>query len=123
MPLSSNSRESAIERLLGWLTIALGIGMLIPRPGLGLYSILQASGDRILWSAAMNFFGVALIVASYFPTRVVRVALLFGSMLFWSMLALRFIDANLWGATLQAFVVILFSNSVAWRLWRIPKGS
>jgi hypothetical protein len=123
MPLSPDSRDSSIERLIGWLTIALGVGMLIPRPGLGLYSVLEQTGTRAYWAAAMNVIGLWLVIASFYAAPIVRILLLVTATVCWVMLAFRFIDGQLWGATFQACVVIFFCNSTGWRLWRHKKSA
>lgn len=104
------SRESSVERLIGGLTMALGIGALIPRPGLGLYSLLEQSGERGIWAMAMLTVGCWAVAASYLNIRsVFRIVVQVGVVCFWFALTWKFIGAQLWGAALQGGVVIIFA--------------
>lgn len=102
--------NTVIERFIGALTMALGFGSLIPRKGFGLYALLEESGDRVLWSLVMLSVGCWAIAASYLRLASnVRLAVLFIIIGAWFAIGLKFIQASLWGAALQAGVIELFA--------------
>lgn len=109
MMFQAPTTAASVERFIGGLTIALGLGALIPRAGYGLYAMLEAEGTRGAWAMLMLTVGVWLICASY-VTRMpgLRLSILAGGIIFWAILAYKFFASQLWGASLQAMVVILF---------------
>lgn len=116
--LSPDSRESTIERFTGALTAALGIGASIPRPGLGFYSVLEADGNRIVWSLGLLFFGTWMFVLSYFGGPKLRLIVMILAIVVWGFLIKKFIMAGLWGACLQGVAVASFSGASAFRIGR-----
>ena len=106
--LKYDSPEASVERFIGALTMALGIGGLVPRPGLGLYSLLEHTGARGLISIGMLNLGTLAIIISFFEVRSMRLVTVAALFSFWMFLIDLFISAGLWGAACQAVVVILF---------------
>lgn len=115
------SRESDIDRIIAWLTIALGLGVLIPRAGFGLYALLEAEGMRLVWAIMLLGSGLVLVAISTLPWRRTRIFMLSMITVVWILLAAKFAQADLWGATAQAAVVIWFSTNTALRLLRMGK--
>lgn len=118
MPLlDPNSRESGIELAVGCFLLALGVGLLIPRPGVGLYSLLRSDGFAGWWSAALMSTGLVLGVSSNFRAPRIRLAAVAAGMVCWVALALRFGQAQLWGAMLQSLVGMFLMNACGFRLF------
>lgn len=111
-----SSQFASVERMIGGLTMALGLGAMIPRPGLGLYALLESEGVRFFWSASMINFGFLLIACSYLPMPRLRVVMHLVACILWGGLLYKFTTVGLWGAALQACVVITFALSSAYRL-------
>ncbi len=118
MPLSARSRDSGIEFAVGWFLFALGIGVFIPRKGLGLYSLLHSGPGGWLWGALMVAVASLLIVASFSHHRGLHLAAIGLGMTAWSALAFLFVEASLWGASLQALLGVVLLNSCFFNLWR-----
>lgn len=116
--LRPNGREATIERFIGALTMALGAGAMFYRPGAGLYAILEATGERAFWSLGMLNFGCVMIVLSYFWLPKTRICCHAFACLVWGALLQKFLEVNLWGAALQAMVVLFFAASSAYRIVR-----
>lgn len=114
MPMN-RANDSLVERFIGALTMALGAGSIIPRPGLGLYALLESSGERAMWSVLMLNFGCLLIAMSYMQNPLLRAFLLFAASSLWAGLVWKFVTAQLWGAALQGLVVISFSCIALYR--------
>ncbi len=102
--------------------MALGVGALIPRAGLGLYAALETTGDRGWWAMLLLSIGCWAIVVTYLDMPRLRVIVIFITVLLWAALTERFIRSNLWGASLQGAVVICFGLSSALRMARIKHG-
>lgn len=114
--LAHDSRESGIEFAVGWFLFALGVGLLIPRPGLGLWSIINAGGRAPVWSACITTSSLALIYFSYFRLPAIRFITVAAAMACWSALAFRFVEASLWGAAFQSFIALSLLNACLFRL-------
>lgn len=100
----SSSRTT--EAVVGLYLIVLGIGLMIPRTGLGLYSIVHAGGDWQIWFVLMIGCGAGLVVAAWINNAGARLSSIAGGMLVWLALQAKFLEASLWGASLQALVSI-----------------
>lgn len=120
--LSWQSRESGIECAVSLFLIALGVGLLIPRPGIGLYSLLRSDGYAHLWSAVFLIVGATLCGASFAPLPRVRLTFVILCMGCWIALALRFAEAQLWGAMIQALCGVFLMNACAFRLIHYLRG-
>lgn len=83
------------------------------RPGPGLYALLEATGVRELWSIGMLNFGCVMIVLSYFWLPKTRLIIYGLACILWAALLEKFVSVNLWGASIQACVVIFFALSGA----------
>ncbi len=118
MPTSPGSRASGIEFAVGWFLAALGCGVLVPRKGFGLYSMLHDSGYPYLWSAVLIASGITLVAASLSTRLWLRLPAVVAGFACWTALAFRFIDASLWGATMQACVAIVLLNGCFFGLFR-----
>jgi hypothetical protein len=115
-------REATVERFIGALTMALGVGAMIPRAGFGLYAVLEASGERALWSLLMLNLGALVIVVSYLQRPHLRMLMHVIAIVLWTVIGAKFVNAHLWGAALQAAVVVTFSAASARRLYAMGKG-
>ncbi len=104
-------QDCDVDRLIGWLTIALGIGVLIPRAGFGLYALLESQGTRLPWAGMLLSSGTVLAMTAGFPWRKVRCTLLVLVTIVWGLLGWNFYESALWGATAQAAVIMWFSAS------------
>lgn len=113
---NSSGREATVERLLGALLMALGIGAMTPRGGM--YVILEASGERGWWAMVMLSVGCWVIVVSYLNMPKLRIAMQAILIGVECMVLRKFIQASLWGATFQTIVVIVFA---ALGIYRITK--
>lgn len=112
------SATSLVERFIGGLTIALGLGAMIPRKGYGLYALLEAEGDRGIWALSMLAVGTWLIIGSYMHHMpIMRITILTAGVVFWIAILDKFITANLWGAAIQACVIIVFGIDAGIRLF------
>lgn len=117
------STAASVERFIGGLTIALGLGAMIPRAGFGLYAMLEAEGTRGIWAMSMLTIGVWIICTSYVERMpAFRLLVLGGTIAFWIALGLKFLAAQLWGAALQALVVMLFGLDTWIRLFYADKN-
>lgn len=122
MMFSSASRESTVERFIGALTMALGVGALVPRAGFGLYALLELNGQRTLWSLLMLTVGCWIIAASYLQAMPrLRIFILTIGLLFWGALILKFVSASLWGAAIQGAVIVAFTFDTIIRLYVYSK--
>lgn len=111
----SRDGRFGVEALIGCFTTSLGLGALIPRPGLGLYSVLE--GERIAFTVIMVLCGFCLTFAHRFQHRLARTILLVLSATLWGAILVKFMAASLWGAAIQAAVVIIFSVAAASSKW------
>jgi hypothetical protein len=116
MLLGPDSRESGCEFAAGCFLIALGIGLLIPRPGTGLYSLLHSDGYAWAWSTALLTCGGGLMAASHLRQPVLRLVIVILAMFCWIALAARFGEAQLWGAMIQSLMGVFLMNACAFRL-------
>jgi len=123
MMLSPLSRESGVEFACGAYLLALGIGLLIPRTGVGLYSMLHSSGYAWLWSTAITTTALGLMLVSFFRVPRVRLYFVAAALACWTALAFRFVEASLWGAVLQSVVAVLLLNGCLFRLLWYLRGS
>lgn len=114
--LRSTGRAATIERFIGWLTVALGVGAMVPRNGMGLYALLEAEGIRALFSVMLINVGCLAVAFSYIPLRSLRVFLQVVVALLWGWLIYKFVNAQLWGAAFQGCVVVSFAISSAIRI-------
>lgn len=96
--------------------MALGGGAMFFRPGAGLYALLEATGERVLWSLGMLNFGCVMIVLSYFWLPKTRIATHVAACVLWGALLQKFISVGLWGASLQAVVVLFFALASVFRI-------
>lgn len=110
--------DAGTQRTVGWFLMVLGVGLKIPRPGLGLYSLIHAGGDSDLWAIMIVGSSAALILSARFPWQIARLAIVGVAMLCWAGLGFKFVEGQLWGATLQAITAITLLNACAWRLYR-----
>src|SRR4051812_3961584 len=120
--LQPSSRESGMEFSVGCFLLALGFGLLVPRPGLGLYSLVHAGGHAWLWSTCMVGSGFGLIATSYFRCPVCRLVAVIMGLSCWIALGFRFVDGNLWGAAMQAVVAVFLLNACLFRLITYLRG-
>lgn len=105
-------RELTAERLIGWLTVAMGTG-LIPA--------LSASVSAWVLGVAPVVIGSALIIASYtIDGRRLRIGLLLLVAVIWLTLAVMALD-SIWVFQAQAVVVIVYCNKLGWALWHDRK--
>lgn len=114
--LEPTTRHSGIEFAVGWYLLALGLGQLIPRANAGLYSMLHAGDHHAAWIAWMLVSALWLICFSFLRTPRARLLGVMAAMACWAMLGLKFMQANLWGATGQAMVSLVLLNACLWRL-------
>lgn len=119
MPLSPRSRDSGIEFAVGWYLLALGIGLFIPRKGTGLYQVMHEGGNASLWGALIIASSCALVVASFSVKWKLRAFAVTVALICWAVLAFRFVDASLWGATLQCMFSVLLLNACLFNLIRV----
>lgn len=97
-----------VERLIGAILVTFGVAALLPRTGLGLYSALDVTGDRITWSVLMLNAGSWGVVFSYFRVRWLRVGMNAVTCAVWAALMARLIEAGLFGGALQSGVILVF---------------
>lgn len=90
--------------------------MFIPRPGIGLHSLLDASGDRVFIGSIALAAGALQILSAYWRMCRVRSAVGVISMGVWLLLAFRFFSGGLYGGMLQAVVVMCFAGGSVFRL-------
>lgn len=110
LTVSGILHDPNLERFIGGLTAALGIGALIPRTGPGLYGVLEQSGDRLFWSMILLSLGCWALVLSYFEMPKIRTTVLIMIFALWCNLIYKFLSAQLWGAALQGLVVMVFTS-------------
>lgn len=80
--------------------------------------VLDQMGVRAEVGIFLIAAGAAQIIASLMLWRNIRMIGLLGSIVVWLALALLFVNSRLWGASLQALVVICFANKILWELQR-----
>ena len=115
--MGPHTRASGIEFAVGCFLLSLGIGLLIPRRGHGLYSLIQAGGHAWAWSVSLTVSALLLMLTSFYSRSIrIRLFAISCSMLCWSALAFRFVEASLWGATLQSIVALVLLNGCLFRL-------
>lgn len=110
-------RESAIERFIGWLTIAVGAGVLIPAARVDGTDFVH----YLRWSTSIVavVIGTTLITATYIPNAIkVRIILLAVAIAVWLTLVIVLASGGFWPAALQAGVIVAFANDAGFRLWR-----
>lgn len=114
---SAPTREATVERFIGALTMALGVGALIPRNGFGLYAMLEENGTRGWWSMLLLTAGCWLIATSYLDKRSrLRLFVFSAVTLFWLAIVYQFMNAHMWGAALQGAVILSFAADTLCRL-------
>lgn len=120
--LLPTSRESGIEFAVGLFLLCLGIGLLIPRPGTGLYSLVRDLGYTHSVSAILSFTAIGLMSCSFMCSPKPRLFFVAMGMLCWTLLAVKFVEARLWGAAMQSLSGMALLNACAFRLVRHIHG-
>lgn len=118
MDMKPHSSESQLTRFVGLLTIALGVGMLIPRNVPGLYALVVASGAQAAYVTMTIGVGVGLASVSYLPYWRARVTMHILGAVVWAIILSRFYAASLWGAVIQSCVILHMLCMCGFRLYR-----
>lgn len=103
-------RDAGIGFAVGWFLLALGAGALIPRPGRGIYTLIAESPCPVCWRSSLLICGPLLIVSSFTPFRRLRLVAAVLGLVNWLAISFLFVNAQLWGATIQAFAAIVLLN-------------
>lgn len=112
------TRESGASMAVGWFLTSLAVGAWLPRKGGGLFHIIATSEYPTLWRLFILISGVALVICSYGAQRNLRAASDVLGIVCWFVLAMVFVNSELWGAALQSCVGILILFDCLFRLWR-----
>lgn len=112
------TRESGASMAVGWFLTSLAIGSWLPRTGRGLFYIIATSENPNLWRLFILISGMGLVICSYGAQRKLRAYADVLAIFCWASLAIVFLDAQLWGAALQAGMAILILFECLFRLRR-----
>ncbi len=110
-------RFADVERLIGWLTLAQGIGGLLPWPSM-LFNVLENYGVRWIWTALFLLVGVGMIGASTLVNTWPRMILLAICALSWLLMAVVSFRLLLPAAACWSVVIGVYSIRTMWRLRR-----
>lgn len=110
-------RFADVERLIGWLTLAQGIGGLLPWPSM-LLNVLQGYGVRWIWTVLFVVVGVGMIGASTLTNTRPRVILLIICASLWIMMVIVSAHLKLPAAFCWAIVITMFSIRSCWSIRR-----
>lgn len=110
-------RFADVERLIGWLTLAQGIGGLLPWPSM-LLNVLETYGFRWTWIVLFSLVGLGLIGASTLPNTRPRMILLGICTLLWIVSAGASIYLKLPIALCWAVVMGTAAARSAWSIRR-----
>jgi hypothetical protein len=98
--------DPILERFIGCLTMAFGVGVILRAAALSGY---LTDGQRPVWSIGMLAIGAWLLVASFLRAPRFRIVMLGMCALLYAALFTKLFDSGLYGAAIQSLLTVLFS--------------
>jgi hypothetical protein len=98
--------EAAVERLLGWLSAAVGASAFARNDSI-IYRVFDGTGAIVLWTGLFLILGVCTVIASYCYRRRVRLFFAASLLFIWGFLFALISTTGAMGAGGWASVVII----------------